>query len=564
VPAIHEDVKYVSVSESVSMEPFSSEVFEQFPNGIAVEDCNGLMLRCNPALCRLTGYTAEELQGKYLVDLVQSNASPGTMRMPALREGTQSSYSRECIYVRKDRSTVWVKESIALIRDPLGQPAQIIAMVEDIAERKVAQQAKIAERAFVKAVVANVPAGLLVANAAGEIVLYNRVAAELFAISGTQPTNPRASWAYPLDADVLEADGVTPMPWDQRPLARTLKGETLKDFEQVIVPPNGEPRTLSVSTHRVVSAEGEFLGAVSISQDVTERKQAEASFHDLQRRLQDASHATGMAEVATNVLHNVGNALNSVNVSAGVLTAKVRHTKADGLKRLVTLLESNQHDLAAFLSAPGRSTQVLAYMQELVRNLDAEKDEVLEEVHSMQSNIDHIKAIVAMQQSYARQTSFAEQVDVTELVEDSLRINAGACQRHGVAVRCELEGTLHIVTQRHRVMQILVNLIRNAKYACDESGVEPKLMTLRAARSELGVSISVQDTGVGIPAENMERLFTHGFTTKPDGHGFGLHSAALAARELGGILRAHSEGPGLGASFTLDLPLHPPETANEA
>ena len=558
--AVHKDVTGDGAAAPVAMAPLSSEVFDQFPNGIAVQDREGRVLRCNPALCALSGYSAAELAGRKLVELAQSGEKPDTVSLPALLEGSDNSYVRERIYVRKDRSTLWVRETVALIRDPLGQPAQVVTLVEDISARKVTQQAKIAERAFVKAVVANVPAGLLVANARGEIVLYNRIAAELFAISGTRQTHSQASWSYPLDADVLEADGVTPMPMEQRPLARTLRGETLKDLEQVVVPPNGEPRRLSVSTHRVIGDEGEFLGAVSISQDITERKQAEARFLEMQRRLQDASHAAGMAEIATNVLHNVGNALNSVNVSAGVLAAKTRQAGSEGLKKLLALLEG-QADVAAFFAAPGKAAQVIEFLRQLAGGLDAERNAVLEEVHSMQKNIDHIKAIVAMQQNFARQTSFAEEVDVAELVDDSLRINAGACQRHGVTVRRELGATPAIVTQRHRVMQILVNLIRNAKYACDESGVEPKLMTVSAARSTLGVQISVQDTGIGIAPEHMERLFTHGFTTKPDGHGFGLHSAALAARELGGTLRAHSDGPARGACFTLDLPLQPPEAA---
>jgi len=107
------------------------------------------------------------------------------------------------------------------------------------------------------------------------------------------------------------------------------------------------------------------------------------------------------------------------------------------------------------------------------------------------------------------------------------------------------------------VLQILVNLLRNAKYACDEASTPEKLVTVRATAHGQRARIAVSDTGVGIPRENMPRLFSHGFTTRKDGHGFGLHSAALAARELGGTLTAHSEGLGHGATFVLELPLAP-------
>jgi signal transduction histidine kinase len=119
-----------------------------------------------------------------------------------------------------------------------------------------------------------------------------------------------------------------------------------------------------------------------------------------------------------------------------------------------------------------------------------------------------------------------------------------------------------ITVDKHKVLQILVNLVRNAKYACDESGRSDKLLTLRIEGAPGGVRICVIDNGVGIPAENMSRLFTHGFTTRVDGHGFGLHSGALAAQELGGSLRVMSDGPGLGATFVLELPCGAAEAAH--
>jgi signal transduction histidine kinase len=112
---------------------------------------------------------------------------------------------------------------------------------------------------------------------------------------------------------------------------------------------------------------------------------------------------------------------------------------------------------------------------------------------------------------------------------------------------------------RHKVLQILVNLIRNAKYACDESGRNDKQVILRIEAVPEGVAIEVIDNGVGIAPEVMDRLFTHGFTTRKSGHGFGLHSASLAAAELGGRLTAASEGAGKGATFRLTLPLQAAE-----
>jgi signal transduction histidine kinase len=134
-------------------------------------------------------------------------------------------------------------------------------------------------------------------------------------------------------------------------------------------------------------------------------------------------------------------------------------------------------------------------------------------------------------------------------------MNEGSFARHDVNVVRDFSDLPPICTDKHKVLQILVNLVRNAKYACDESGRSDKQMILRATDGNGKVKIAVIDNGVGIPPENLTRIFNHGFTTRKEGHGFGLHSGALAARELGGSLTAFSEGRGLGAVFTLELPV---------
>ena len=176
-------------------------------------------------------------------------------------------------------------------------------------------------------------------------------------------------------------------------------------------------------------------------------------------------------------------------------------------------------------------------------------------MESLKKNIDHVKDIVAVQQSYAKVSGLVETLKVTDVVEDALGMNAAALTRHELQVFREYETDLpDIATEKHKVLQILVNLIRNAKYACDDSGLKDKRMTLRVRNGGDFIKIDVTDNGVGIPAENLTRIFNHGFTTRKEGHGFGLHSGALSAKELGGSLKAQSDGAGKGATFTLQLP----------
>jgi signal transduction histidine kinase len=282
------------------------------------------------------------------------------------------------------------------------------------------------------------------------------------------------------------------------------------------------------------------------------------------KELVTASREAGMAEVATNVLHNVGNILNSVNISASLVAERLRQSKAAGVSRLAALLVEQGDRVGQFIAEDARGKRVPAYMAALGEQLAADQRSALEELAGLRENLEHIKDTVNMQQSYAKLCGVTETVEVVDLVEDSLRLNAGAFARHGVTLQREFGEVPPINVDKHKVLQILVNLVRNAKYACDDSGRSDKLITLRIAPVAAGVSIAVQDNGIGIPRENMSRLFQHGFTTRASGHGFGLHSCALAALELGGTLRADSDGEGRGACFTLELPLSPPTTGGRA
>jgi PAS domain S-box-containing protein len=304
----------------------------------------------------------------------------------------------------------------------------------------------------------------------------------------------------------------------------------------------------------------EIVGRVWNFRDITERKRAEAKLENLHRQLLDTSRQAGMAEVATNVLHNVGNVLNSVNVSFAVVSDKVRKFKVSNLARAAGLLQEHRDDLAAFLSSDPKGTQLPGYLINLAQHLTEEQAQVLKELQSLSNNVEHIKEIVAMQQNYSKVSGVVESLPVVELVEDAVRMHTAALARHDVRVIREYAETPPVSVDKHKVLQILVNLIRNAKYALDEGGQSDKRLTLRVGKNSSNfVHVTVMDNGVGISAENLPRIFEHGFTTRKDGHGFGLHSGALVAKELGGTLIVHSDGVGKGATFTLTLPCVPKE-----
>ena len=279
---------------------------------------------------------------------------------------------------------------------------------------------------------------------------------------------------------------------------------------------------------------------------------------EAQAELVTTARRAGMGEIATNVLHNVGNVLNSVNVSAQVLYEKVHTSKGPGVAKVVQLLKEHPDDLGDFISSDPKGRALPDYLDKLADALAVEQQGMIAELAQLTRRIDHIKEIVATQQSYAGNASVLEPGSLRELVEDVVRICDVSLARHHITLVKEFIDIPQMPLDKHRVLQILVNLINNAKQALDAGTNRPPQIVLRLKTVDDGrVRVEVEDNGEGIAQDNLARVFEHGFTTRVDGHGFGLHSCILAAHEMGGDLTAQSAGPGSGALFSLELPLTP-------
>jgi signal transduction histidine kinase len=223
------------------------------------------------------------------------------------------------------------------------------------------------------------------------------------------------------------------------------------------------------------------------------------------------------------------------------------------------MLREKNGQLGEFLTNDPKGQLLPNYLADLSQHLENERLEARAEIELLTRNIEHIKDIVAMQQTYARVSGLSEVLPVESLIEDALQLNMDSFTRHRITVVRDFAIVPSVTVDKHKALQILVNILRNAKHAMDESQPNEKRLTLRIRKqNESAVAIAVSDTGVGIAPENLTRIFSHGFTTRKDGHGFGLHSAALAAQQMGGRLLAQSEGPGHGATFVFELPLAAP------
>jgi signal transduction histidine kinase len=299
-----------------------------------------------------------------------------------------------------------------------------------------------------------------------------------------------------------------------------------------------------------------------LREQIVAKDRAHTELADAQKSLVAVSRLSGMAEVATGVLHNVGNVLNSINVSAAIIADRLRESRIAQLGDLARQLQEQQNHLGDFLANDPRGKRILPYLGKLSARLAQERDELCKEAASLAQHVSHVKEIVAMQQTYARASGVIEKIPATSLLEDVISIVQPSLDRNGIVLQREFEDLPPLMTDRHKVLQLLLNLVRNAEDAVRSGGTLPRKIILRVQHlGEDRLQIQVADNGIGILPENLVRIFSHGFTTKKNGHGFGLHSGALAASQLGGSLTAESEGPERGATFTLELPLQAQEAA---
>lgn len=399
------------------------------------------------------------------------------------------------------------------------------------------------------------------------------------------------------------------LPWENRdestlPWVQVLKSKAAGAEDKMsCVLPNGDVKRFVVHAAAILGEQGELRGCMTSFSDVTELEQANDQLrqaigelessrmqvmrqndelevtnttlqHEIQERqkiqverellskkLMETSRRVGMADVASTVLHNVGNVLNSINVSVEVVGKTLRQSPVHDVALLAALLREHRHDMAAFLTQDPKGQQIPTYLSMVAEAVVQNSAVVEKELSALGKHIDHIRQVVTRQVDLARPGEVVlEPVLFSEVFDQALEINRVALEMAGIAIVQEYAQLPPGLTDQHQVLQILVNLVTNAKNAMIEAapGLHPHRLLLRlgAAADRPGyVRFEVIDSGVGIAPANLPRLFTQGFTTRKEGHGIGLHSAALAAKKLGGSLNASSSGEGLGATFTLDLPI---------
>ncbi len=296
-----------------------------------------------------------------------------------------------------------------------------------------------------------------------------------------------------------------------------------------------------------------------IAMDITKRKESEDELHKLNLQLAASARKAGMAEIATGVLHNIGNILNSVNISAELIKRSIQELDIDNISTAIKMIHENLPIQKNYLTEDPKGKLIPAYLLESKKIMEINYGIVNKEIARLNEKITHIKEIVSIQNTFSGVSKMIEEVSLSEVINAAVMVVEDTLKKNGIQLEKNYDSSLAIQTDKNKIMQILLNLLQNAKDALIV--VDPTLIKKISISSKINpnkkdIEISITDTGLGISADNLTKVFSFGFTTKLKGHGFGLHSSALLAKELGGELHVESEGIGHGSTFTLTLPMN--------
>jgi signal transduction histidine kinase len=289
--------------------------------------------------------------------------------------------------------------------------------------------------------------------------------------------------------------------------------------------------------------------------DINERKLVDEKIFKLHAQLMTAARRAGMAEVASSVLHNIGNVLNSLNVSASILLEKFENGKENNITKISDLINAHKEDLGEFITNDSKGKHIPEYLSCFATYWDNEQKDYIKLLTAMNEYIQHIKDIVTRQQSLSGSYGMIQPVHLDEVINDAILIAIPDNQKVNIEVLKEFQLLKETLVDKAVLLQILVNVLRNAMESLNESKKENKQIHIKLTLSNsTTVSISVEDNGTGVSSENVKNIFTYAFTTKERGFGIGLHTSLLAARGMGGDLKMFNLGKDKGAIFVLTFP----------
>lgn len=536
-----------------------AQVAQATASVVIITDLKGAIVWVNDSFTRLTGFRGQEVRGRRPGDILQGK---DTDRSETARIGAalraRKGVSAELINYAKDGREYWIGMKIEPLLNADGDIDGFMAIEADITARR--EQRLALELLTLRFNMATRAAriGVYERDVDDDKVWWSDVMWDIFGQDRESFKPTPDAWAalvHPEDRERVRdaASG-------------TGRIQQSSDISYRIIWADGSIRHLqSIGSSQTVSGTGGIRTA-GVTLDITARVESEMREAALQQRLRETSHQAGMAEIATGVLHNVGNVLNSLGIAATTAQRELKALRPKRLEEISALIRDNRGSLAQFFEYDSRGKHLPEYLPVLAEQIGVKMLAAEGELATVQTLLQHIREIVGTQQALAKVSGLREPTLIRELADSAIHIQASEMQ--DIEIVRSYDEVPPVVTDRHKLLQILVNLVGNARDAIQEQSRTPRRIVVHVTRDENMVSVSVEDSGIGMSTDALSRLWRFGYTTKPKGHGFGLHNSANAAREIGATLTAHSDGPGMGSRFTIRLPIDgdlsvPKESSND-
>jgi PAS domain S-box-containing protein len=523
-------------------EMLSHYTFEQAPIGILYADRDGRVLRANSALCNLLGFDSREIETTSIAQFThEQDITDYAAEYGRLWRGEITAIDVEKRYVRTDRRAVWVRVTTALIRDKNDAPICAVEFLRDISARKDLAASLQQSQRLLQAIIADLPVAVKACDVDGRVFLHNPAAAELFAIEAVDDSSSGPSKAA---VEFFLPDGKTPLASEERPLARALRGETVTNAELVIAPPGGGTRITLGSARRLTGENGECLGAVAVTQDVTERKKLELELAQAQKLESIGQLAAGIAHEINTPTQFIGDNIRFLKDSVGEVLGVVQ--------RLMSLVSSER---AATVSA-----EAIAALLESV-DMSYFEEEVPKAILQSLDGVERISKIVGAMKEFSHPATDMAPHDLNRAIVSTITVATNEW-KYVADVTTDFDADLPPVPVMPGAFnQVILNILVNAAHAIGaliaEAPGTKGLITVSTRKISNWAEIRIQDSGCGIPEEVRDRIFDPFFTTKPVGKGTGQGLAIahdVIVKKHHGTITVES-APGVGTTFVLRLPL---------
>lgn len=543
-------------------EQWLSTILRSIGEGVIATDENGRVQFINSVAEDLTDWQQEDAFGKDLEE-VFNVVSEGTETpikthiMEALRSGIIVGLAEPNVLAARDGKKTPIDYSAAPIRDEESNTTGVVLVFRDITRRKEAEEALRltadalkSQTRILQSILDSMGDSVIVADENGKVLFFNPEAEGLIDIAmGTTLSE------LPEQYGLFLPDTITPFPSDEFPLTRAIHGEFSDNVEMFIrneKVPQGV--YIEVAGRPLQDESGKQRGGVIVFRDVTERKRTDEALA--------RAYTQGRLEIVDTLLHNIGNAINSVTIGIGTVYASlVKNRLTRRLRGLADAIEGHQDNFGDYVTNHPQGQKVAPFIIGLADDFMSQDKKLAETVSRVQDRAEHIADIVRMQKSLGKSSVYRKDINLRQAIDDAITVLAESIRKRDIEIHIDCKNTPEeIRTQESQFHQMLVNLIKNSVEAIDELAVsiglsEPPFIKIRCNVKLTSFILEVVDNGIGIEKDKFTIIFGGDYTTKESGSGLGLHSIANFVDGLNGKISPLSDGIGKGATMRVILPL---------